>query len=176
MGTLGLDQPFPSAAFADVLAANVAFADAHRTVELPGRAARELAILTCIDSRIDALALAGMREGDAFVIRNAGARATDDAVRSIVLATALLGVDRVLVVPHTRCAMMQADESDIHRRIADRHGIDTRSLEFRTVNDQLEALRTDVTRIRTLPFLPGGVQVGGAIYHVESGLLEPVDA
>ena len=176
MSHLGPEHPFPVDAFADVVAANAAYAADLATVDLPGRAARGLAVLTCIDSRIDALALTGMDAGDAFIIRNAGARVTDDVLRSIVLATAMLGVDRILVMPHTHCAMTRSDEAEIHARIADRHGIDTRSLEFRTVSDQLEALRTDVTRIRTLPFLPGGVQVGGAIYHVESGLLEPVDA
>lgn len=176
MGTLGPDHPFPADAFADVLAANVAYAQTFRARDLPGSAARGLAILTCIDSRIDALAVAGMHEGDAFIMRNAGARVTEDVLRSIVLATTLMDVRRVLVMPHTRCAMAQHDEVSIHTRIAERHGVDTRSLEFRTVTDQVESLRTDVTRIRSLPFLPEGVTVGGALYHVESGELEPVDA
>jgi carbonic anhydrase len=109
-------------------------------------------------------------------MRNAGARVTEDVLRSMVLATALMGVERVLVMPHTRCAMAQRDEVGIHELIAERHGLDTRSLEFRTVEDQVEALRTDVTRIRSLPFLPACVEVAGALYHVESGLLEPIDA
>jgi len=176
MGSLGPDHPFPSDVFADVLAANTAYADGFRARDLPGGAARGLAILTCIDSRIDALAVAGMHEGDAYIMRNAGARVTDDVLRSIVLATSLLGVSRVLVMPHTHCAMAQHDEVSIHTRIAELHGVDTRSLEFRTVTDQIDALRTDVTRIRALPFLREGVQVGGALYHVESGLLEPIDA
>jgi carbonic anhydrase len=122
------------------------------------------------------LGVVGLLEGDAFIIRNAGARVTDDVLRSVVLVTLLKGVDRVLVMPHTRCTMVQGDEADIHTQIAQRHGVDTRSLEFRTVSDQLAALRIDVTRIRSLPFLSDGVQVGGALYHVESGLLEPIDA
>jgi carbonic anhydrase len=176
MGNLGPDRPFPSETFTDVLAANTRYAAGFEATDLPGRAARGLAIVTCIDSRIDALAVAGMHEGDAFIMRNAGARVTDDVLRTVVLATALLGVDRVLVMPHTRCAMAQHDEATIHARIAERHGLDTRSLEFRTVTDQVEALRTDVTRIRSLPFVPASVTVGGALYHVESGLLEPIDA
>ena len=176
MGALGPDHPFPSGAFADVLAANATYAAGFSMTDLPGSAARGLAILTCIDSRIDALAVAGMHEGDAFIMRNAGARVTEDVLRSLVLATTLMDVTRVLVMPHTRCAMAQHDEVSIHARIQERHGVDTRSLEFRTVADQVDSLRTDVTRIRALPFLPDGVQVGGALYHVESGLLEPVDA
>ena len=176
MGDLGPDHPFPRDVFADVIVANGTYAARFQATGLPGHAARGLAILTCIDSRIDALGVVGLREGDAFIIRNAGARVTDDVLRSVVLATSLMGVDRVLVMPHTRCAMAQRDEADIHTLIAQRHGVDTRSLEFRTVSDQVAALRTDVTRVRSLPFLPSGVQVGGALYHVESGLLEPIDA
>ena len=176
MGDLGPDHPFPGDCFADVLADNERYAGGFTATDLPGRAARGLAVLTCIDSRIDALAVVGMHEGDAFVLRNAGARVTDDVLRSLVLATALMGADRILVMPHTRCAMVRDDEASIHRGIAEHHGVDTRSLEFRTVADQVAALRTDVTRIRSLPYLRPEVIVGGAIYHVESGLLEPVDA
>ncbi len=176
MGDLGPDHPFPHDVFADVIAANEIYATDFEATGLSGHAARGLAILTCIDSRIDSSGVVGLREGDAFIIRNAGARVTDDALRSVVLATSLMGVDRVLVMPHTQCAMAQRDEADIHTLIAQRHGVDTRSLEFRTVSDQVAALRIDVTRIRSLPFLPDGVQVGGALYHVESGLLEPIDA
>lgn len=176
MGTLGPDHPFPAGAFSDVLAANASYAEHFEVSGLTGRAERGLAILTCIDSRIDPLGIAGMHEGDAFVMRNAGARVTDDVLRSVVLATSLMGVDRILVMPHTGCAMAQRDEAGIHKTIAERYGVDTRSLEFRTVTDQVEALRTDVTRIRALPFLREGVEVAGAMYHVESGLLEPIDA
>jgi carbonic anhydrase len=176
MGELGPDHPFPADQFADVLAENERYASKLTATDLPGRAARGLAIVTCIDSRIDALAVTGMHEGDAFVLRNAGARVTDDVLRSLVLATSLMGADRILVMPHTRCAMVRNDEASIHQGIAERHGVDTRSLEFRTVVDQVAALRTDVTRVRSLPFLREEVIVGGAIYHVESGLLEPVDA
>lgn len=176
MGDLGPDQPFPGDRFADILADNERYASGFTATDLPGRAARGLVVLTCIDSRIDPLAVVGMREGDAFILRNAGARVTDDVLRSLVLATALMGADRILVMPHTRCAMVRDEEASIHRGIAERHGVDTRSLEFRTVADQVAALRTDATRIRSLPFLRPEVIVGGAIYHVESGLLEPVDA
>jgi len=176
MGILGADRPFAADAFADIIAANARYAEAFGATDLTGRAARGLAVLTCIDPRIDALGVIGLQAGDCYIMRNAGARVTDDVLRSVVLATALMGVDRVLVMPHTQCAMAQRDEVRIHELIAERHGVDTRSLEFRTVEDQVEALRTDVTRIRSLPYLPEGVRVVGAVYHVESGLLEPVDA
>jgi carbonic anhydrase len=176
VGHLGRDEPFPLEDFADVLAANAEFAAAFHDADLTGRALRGLAIVTCIDSRIDTLGIVGMHAGDAYIVRNAGARVTDDVLRTLVLATTLMGVDRILVMPHTHCRMAQGDEPDIHATIAERYGIDTRSLEFRTVADQLEALRTDLTRIRTLPYLRRDVAVGGAIYDVESGRIEPVSA
>jgi len=176
MGALGLDQPFPEEVFADVLTANERFARDFPDADLPGTARRGLAIVTCIDSRIDPLDIVGMHAGDVMIVRNAGARATDDVLRTLVLATTLLGVERVLVMPHTHCQMAHEEEGDLHALIAARHGLDTRSIEFRTVSDQVEALRTDVTRIRTLPYLHAGVTVGGALYHVESGVLEPIPA
>jgi carbonic anhydrase len=176
MGDLGPSRPFPVERFEDVLVANERYAEEFQAKDLPGRAARGLAILTCIDSRIDALAVTGMHEGDAFVLRNAGARVTEDVLRSLVLATSLMEAERILIVPHTRCAMVRDEEASIHRGIAERHGVDTRSLEFRTVVDQIAALRTDVIRIRSLPYIRQDIAVAGALYHVESGLLEPIDA
>jgi carbonic anhydrase len=116
-----------------------------------------------------------MEAGDAKILRNAGARVTEDVLRTLVLATYLLGVNRILVMPHTNCRMAMNEEADIHETIMKQHGVDTRSLEFRTVSDQRKALTTDVTRIRSYPLLRDGVVVGGAIYHVETGVLEPLD-
>ena len=128
-----------------------------------------------MDSRINPLAIVGMRSGDAKILRNAGARVTEDVLRTLVLATYLLGVDRILVMPHTDCRMAQGSESEIHALIDGQYGIDTRSLEFKTTNDQLGALETDVTRVRSYPLLRDGVQVGGAIYDVKTGSLKPID-
>jgi len=176
MGHLGPDQPFPHAAFADVVAANDEFAATLHDAGLEGNAQRGLVIVTCIDSRIDPLGVVGMHAGDAYIVRNAGARVTDDVLRTLVLATTLMGADRILVMPHTGCRMAQGDEARIHATIAQRYGIDTRSLEFRTVADQIEALRTDLTRIRTLPYLRDDVAVGGAVYDVSTGRLHPAVA
>jgi carbonic anhydrase len=85
----------------------------------------------------------------------------------------LLGVSRVLVMPHTDCRMARDDEETIHATIEEQFGVDTRSLEFRTVSDQRAALEIDVNRIRKFPLLQRGVSVAGALYHVETGLLEP---
>jgi carbonic anhydrase len=117
----------------------------------------------------------GMKSGDAKILRNAGARVTEDVLRTLVLATYLLGVKKILVMPHTNCRMASAEEADIHAHIQNEFGVDTRSLEFRTVKDQEAALATDVNRIRAFPFLSKGVVVGGAIYDVTTGKITPVD-
>jgi carbonic anhydrase len=116
-----------------------------------------------------------MDAGDAKILRNAGARVTDDVLRTLVLASYLLGVNRVLVMPHTDCRMAISDEASIHTMINDQFGVDTSSLEFRTVSNQREALAEDVSRIRSYPLLKKGVSVAGAIYNVSTGQLEPVD-
>ena len=166
---------FPEDSFKDLLAANSEYSQTFKYSELTGRAQKGLAIVTCMDSRINPLSVVGMRSGDAKILRNAGARVTEDVLRTLVLATYLLGVDRILIMPHTDCRMAQGSEAEIHALIDGQYGVDTRSLVFKTTNDQLGALATDVTRVRSYPLLRDGVTVGGAIYDVKSGTIEPVD-
>ena len=166
---------FPSIEFQDVLTANSRFVRHFQHSDLTGTARSGLAIVTCMDSRISPLAAVGMQAGDAKILRNAGARVTDDVLRTLVLASYLLGVTRVLVMPHTDCRMANEDEASIHAMIQDQFGVDTRSLEFRTTSDQREALATDVLRIRSYPLLKKGVTVAGAIYDVVTGQLNPVE-
>ena len=165
----------PPAEFDDIFAANQAFANSFEHSHLTGTASRGLAIVTCMDSRISPLAVVGMEAGDAKILRNAGARVTEDVLRTLVLASYLLGVDRILVMPHTDFRMAESQEPEIHATIAEQFGVDTRSLEFRTVTDQRAALITDVTRIRSFPLIPDTVAVAGAIYDVHTGTLELVD-
>jgi carbonic anhydrase len=127
-----------------------------------------------MDSRIDPLHIVGMEAGDAKILRNAGARVTDDVLRTLVLATHLLGVTRVLVMPHTDCRMASGEEHEIHAAILEKSGIDTRGIEIRTVKDQMKALITDIQRIESYPLLAKNVKVMGAVFSVESGTLTPV--
>src|SRR4051794_41400081 len=100
--------------FADVLRANVAYARNFSPAGLDGRAARGLAVLTCIDSRIDPLAMLGLEPGDAKILRNAGARVNDEVLATLVIATYLLDVERLMVIAHTDCRMIAASEDDLH--------------------------------------------------------------
>lgn len=160
--------------FEDVLASNQLFAQTFTSENLTGTAVKGLAIVTCMDSRIDPLRIVGMHAGDAKILRNAGARVTEDVLRTLVLATHLLGVNRVLVMPHTDCRMASTDEAGIHEAISSKSGVDTRSLDFQTTTDQRSALLNDIVRIESYPLLHDEVRVMGAIYDVKSGRLMEV--
>jgi carbonic anhydrase len=166
---------FPHNSFKDALAANDEYIKTFKYSELTGTAQQGLAIVTCMDSRINPLSVVGMKSGDAKILRNAGARVTDDVLRTLVLATYLLGVERILIMPHTNCRMAQVDDVEIHREIDTKHGIDTSEIEFKTVPDQRQALIEDVQKVRSYRLLNKDVVVGGAIYDVATGKITPVD-
>jgi carbonic anhydrase len=159
--------------FSDVLAGNAAYSRRFLDTNAPGKAARGLAVVTCMDSRINPLELLGLQPGDAKILRNAGARVTGDVLRTLVLAVHLLDVNRVMVMPHTDCRMASVTDDEVHAAMLAR-GIDTRSLHFRTIADQVDTLRRDVQRIRSSPYLPSGLPVSGAVYDVRTGLLDVV--
>ena len=160
--------------FDDLLAANRDYAARFTSSGLPGRAARGLAVVTCMDSRIEPLQMLGLSKGDAKILRNAGARVTDDVLRTLVLAVHLLGVERVMVVAHTDCRMSTVTDEQVHASILAESGVDTRSLEFRTVADQTAVLEQDVQRIRSSPYLPAGLPVVGCRYDVQTGEVDVV--
>ena len=166
---------FPSDLFKDLTDANAEYVKNFKYSELTGVAQKGLAIVTCMDSRINPLSVVGMRSGDAKILRNAGARVTEDVLRTLVLATYLLGVNRILIMPHTQCRMAENTEEEIHAQIDEKFGVNTSSLEFNTTNDQLGALARDINRVRSYPLLNDGVTVGGAIYDVKTGAIEPFE-
>jgi carbonic anhydrase len=169
------DSPFPHDSFKDALAANDEYIKSFKYSELTGTAQQGLAIVTCMDSRINPLSVVGMKSGDAKILRNAGARVTDDVLRTLVLATYLLGVERILIMPHTNCRMAQVDDVEIHREIDTKYGIDTSEIEFKTVPDQRQALIEDVQKVRSYRLINKDVVVGGAIYDVATGKITPID-
>jgi carbonic anhydrase len=160
--------------FDDVLDANAEYAARFSDGGLSGTAARGLAVVTCMDSRISPLEMLGLTPGDAKILRNAGARVTDDVLRTLVLGVHLLGVRRVLLVAHTDCRMTKVTDADVHATITAGSGIDTRSLDFHTISDQRGTLARDVQRIRSSPYLPPDLAVLGALYDVRTGRIEVV--
>jgi carbonic anhydrase len=157
--------------FGDLLAANAAYAESFEEGGFDGVAHAGIAIVTCMDSRIVPLAMLGLRQGDAKIFRNPGGRVTPQALEALVLGVHLLGVDRILVVPHTRCAMASATEEELRERVAASAGVDASWQSFHVVPDQLAALAEDVQRVRSHPLIPERVRVGGFLYDVDTGLL-----
>lgn len=161
--------------FDDLLEANRAFADTFTLSGFDGVAHAGVALVTCMDSRIDPLGMLGLRPGDAKIFRNPGGRVTPQALEALILGVHLLNVNRILVVPHTRCAMASATEHELQERISQSSGQDASWQSFGVVADQVEALREDLAKVHAHPLIPDHVKVGGFIYDVDTGLLNPVD-
>ena len=159
-------------AFEDLLAANREFASDFALSGFDGVAHAGVAIVTCMDSRIDPLGLVGLRPGDAKIFRNPGGRVTANALEALVLGVHLLNVQRVLVVPHTRCAMASASEQELRERVSASAGRDASWQSFHVIDDQRAALLADVRAVRSPPLIPETVAVGGFLYDVDTGLLE----
>jgi len=159
--------------FDDLLAANQQYASHFRDAGLRGRAMRGLAVLTCIDSRIDPLAMLGLEPGDAKILRNAGARVTEDTLRGLILATSLLGVNRICIVHHTDCAVSGVTEEDLRENVRRATGTDPSGINFLAAPLPYAAMKADVATVRACPLIPATVQIGSFLYDVHTGTLTP---
>ena len=148
----------------DLLAASES---ATRPAVLDQRPAHRLAVVTCMDARIDVFAVLGLELGDAHVIRNAGGRLTDDVLRSLALSSSALGVDTVVVMQHTKCGLEGASEAELRART----GAD---LDFLPIADHEAALKADIERLSSTPYLSALQRIAGFVYDVESGRVEDV--
>ncbi|GAB2752269.1 beta-class carbonic anhydrase [Nocardioides pakistanensis] len=162
--------------FDDLLEANRRFAETFALSGFDGVARAGVALVTCMDSRIDPLGMVGLQPGDAKIFRNPGGRITPQALEALVLAVHLLNVDRVLVIPHTRCAMASASEQELQQRVGSSAGQDASWQSFGVVTDQEAALRQDLAKVRSHPLIPDTVKVGGFIYDVDTGLINPIES
>ncbi|MCB0895167.1 MAG: carbonic anhydrase [Nocardioides sp.] len=160
--------------FDDLLAANREFAADFDLAGFDGVARAGVAIVTCMDSRIAPLHMLGLEPGDAKIFRNPGGRVTPQALEALVLGVHLLNVNRILVVPHTRCAVASNTEEELHERVSASAGMDATWQQFHVVDDQEAALREDVHKVTSHPLIPDSVEVGGFIYDVDTGLLDQV--
>lgn len=158
--------------FDDLLAANREFADSFDLGGFDGKAHAGIALVTCMDSRIDPLGMLGLKHGDAKIFRNPGGRVTSAALEALVLGVHLLGVERILVVPHTRCAMAANTEAELRVKVGESMGVDASWQEFHVITDQVAALQEDVRRVRSHPLIPETVAIGGFLYHVDTGLID----
>ncbi|MBB1483333.1 carbonic anhydrase [Tessaracoccus sp. MC1865] len=160
--------------FDDLMAANKAYAADFTDGYFDGIAKAGVCIVTCMDSRIEPLDMVGLRIGDAKILRSPGGRVTTSVVTGCVLSVQLLQVDRIMVVPHTRCAMASGTDEDLRRVISAKTGTDTSWLSFGANPDQAARLRSDVDMIANHPLIKGHAEVGGFIYDVDTGLLTQV--
>jgi carbonic anhydrase len=159
-------------AFEDLLAANRRFADTFTLSGFDGIAHAGVAVVTCMDSRIDPLRMLGLQPGDAKIFRNPGGRVTPQALEALVLGVHLLNVHRILVIPHTRCAMASSTLEELRERVGESAGQDASWQTFGVVTDQAAALEDDVRAVRSHPLVPDEVEVGGFLYDVDTGLLD----
>ena len=158
--------------FDDLLDANRAFAETFDSSGFDGVAHAGIAIVTCMDSRIVPLDMLGLGLGDAKIFRNPGGRVTPQALEALVLGVHLLRVERILVIPHTRCAMASATLEELRERVGASAGLDATWQPFGVVEDQRAALEDDVAKVRSHPLIPDTVKVGGFLYDVDTGLLD----
>lgn len=160
--------------FDDVLRANQAFAADFAYRGMPAPAARGLAVLTCMDSRLDPLRALGLAVGDFKMLRNSGGRLTDDMCSDLVLTTHVLGVERILLMPHTKCAMSSNTDEQVSAQVRAGSGLDATGVAWHTISDQMGRLARDVATLRAAPLLKPGTVVAGAVYDVDTGLVEIV--
>jgi carbonic anhydrase len=158
--------------FDDLIGANAAYADRFTLAGLQPGAARRLAVVTCIDSRIEPLAMLGLAPGDAKIIRNAGGRVTNDVLRSLAIASNLLAVNRIAVIHHTSCAMISSD-ADIDRDIAVAAGRPAAGRRWRAITDPDADLAADVAAIRDCDLVTAE-HVAGWRYDIATGLVTVV--
>ena len=160
--------------FDDLLDENLRYAAGFDLAGIPAPAAKEFALVTCMDSRIEPLAMLGLVPGDAKILRNGGGRVTTDVLRSLILATRFLGVRRIAVMQHTGCALAHRSDEQIRADLGAQHVEQPEAWQYLAMPDPDAALATDVAAVRSCEALPQGVLVEGWRYDVETGRIDRV--
>ena len=150
--------------------ANEQFASGFDRGDLPLPPGRKLAVVTCMDARLDPAGFLGLEEGDAHVIRKAGGLVNDETIRSLLISHHLLGTQEAVVVGHTDCGMLTFTNSDVHKKL----GPESEGIDFQPFPDVAERVRQSVETIRSHPLLPDSFEASGFVYDVRSGRIEPV--
>ena len=158
----------------ELLKANEAFADTFDRGDLPMPPARGIAVLTCMDARLHPAKFLGLDIGDAHVIRNAGGRASPDALRSLIISQRLLGTGEVAVIHHTDCGMLTFTNEDLRAKLKDETEADASNIDFLPFADLEQSVRDDVQEIASSPFVDEDIQIRGFVYDVRTGKLEEI--
>jgi carbonic anhydrase len=158
----------------DELLANAErYADRFEGGDLPMPPAKHVAVLACMDARLNPYALLGLSEGDAHVIRNAGGVVTDDEIRSLAISQRLLGTEEIILIHHTDCGMLTFSDDEFRRQIQKETGIKP-EWAAETFDDLEEDVRQSIARIKSSPFIPKKDRIRGFVYDVKTGRLDEV--
>ena len=157
----------------ELLANNEAYVASFDKGDLPLPPARKVAVLACMDARVNPYGILGLQEGDAHIIRNAGGVVTDDEIRSLAISQRLLGTEEIVLIHHTDCGMLTFTDDDFKRSIQDDVGI-TPEWAAEAFADLDEDVRQSIGRIKASPFIPRKDSVRGFVYEVETGRLREV--
>ena len=157
-----------------LIAANERFADGFTQGDLPMPPARRIAVLTCMDARLHPEQFLGLAIGDAHVIRNAGGRASDDAIRSLIISSSLLGTNEFRVIHHTDCGMLTFTNDQLWDILRNDLNADASGIDFLPFSDLYESVRQDVQTIRSSPLIPDDISVSGFVFDVKTGRLREV--
>ncbi|MBA2638159.1 MAG: carbonic anhydrase [Solirubrobacterales bacterium] len=149
------------------------YAEGFDKGDLPLPPAKKLAVLACMDARLDVSRLLGLEEGDAHVIRNAGGLVTEDEIRSLAISQRLLGTEEIMLIYHTKCGMLTFRDDEFRAQLLAETGVEP-AWATEAFDDLDEALRQSMTRIVTSPFIPRREAVRGFVYDVETGGLREV--
>jgi carbonic anhydrase len=141
--------------------------------ELPMPPAKRVAVLACMDARLNPFALLGLAEGDAHVIRNAGGVVTDDEIRSLAISQRLLGTEEIILIHHTDCGMLTFKDDDFRRQLQEETGVEP-DWDARAFDDVEEDVRRSIAFIKESPFVPNKESVRGFVYDVKTGRLDEV--
>jgi len=160
--------------FDDLLARNAEYAATFADANFDGVARAGVCIVTCMDSLIEPLGMLGLHLGDAKILRSPGGRVTTSVMNGCVLGVQLLEVDRIMIIPHTRCAMATGTDEDVRRRIREVNGINASWMTFGSSPDQMTRVHEDVEMVKSHPLIMGRAEVGGFMYDVDTGRLEQI--
>jgi carbonic anhydrase len=150
-----------------------AYAERFDRGDLPLPPSKRIAVVACMDARLNPYGLLGLHEGDAHVIRNAGGVITDDEIRSLAISQRLLGTEEIMLIHHTDCGMLTFADDDFRRQVQDDTGIKP-GWAAETFADLDEDVRQSIARIKASPFIPRKEQIRGFVYDVHSGRLREV--
>jgi len=157
----------------DLVRNNESYARSFKKGSLPLPPAKHIAVLACMDARLDVHKILGLEEGDAHVIRNAGGVATDDAIRSLTISQRLLGTTEIILIHHTDCGMLTFHDDDVKRQIEKETGIRP-AFALEAFSDLDEDVRQSIARIKASPFIPHKDKIRGFVYDVRTGRLNEV--